>query len=151
VLATCLERQCDFDRQILYSHLNHPAGAVFFECENKHSKRFPGQVTVGVNKAGIFVLNPRNKAVLEHVTFDIVSGWSPGPGVFSVQYGNLVRRMNLVLTTLQGPQVCGCDMLSYADISLLGLAGMGRLSYALIGRSRQSNLDAIRQERDCVW
>eukprot|EP00050_Salpingoeca_kvevrii_P001267 m.166190 g.166190 ORF g.166190 m.166190 type:complete len:2194 (-) comp10335_c1_seq21:224-6805(-) len=97
-------------------------GSAFFEVKQTTEPKFPEQLLIAINKAGVNLIDPTSKTILATHPFTKISNWSSGGTYFHMAIGNLVRGSKLLCETTLGYKM---DDLLTSYISLM-LANMNK-------------------------
>jgi myosin-7 len=97
-------------------------GSAFFDVKQTTEPKFPDNLLVAINKNGVNLIDPSNKAILVTHPFTKISNWSSGGSYFHMAIGNLVRGSKLLCETSLGYKM---DDLLTSYISLM-LATMNK-------------------------
>merc|ERR1712046_305104 len=97
-------------------------GSAFFEVRQSTEPKYPEELLIAINKAGVNLIDKSNKAILATHPFTKISNWSSGGTYFHMAIGNLVRGSKLLCETTLGYKM---DDLLTSYISLM-LATMNK-------------------------
>jgi myosin-7 len=97
-------------------------GSAFFEVTQETDNNLPKELLIAINKAGVNLIDPKTKAILQTHPFTKISNWSSGGTYFHMAIGNLVRGSKLLCNTTLGYKM---DDLLTSYISLM-LATMNK-------------------------
>lgn len=97
-------------------------GSAFFEVKQTTEPKFPENLLIAINKAGVNLIDPKTKKLLATHPFTKISNWSSGGTYFHMAIGNLVRGSKLLCETTLGYKM---DDLLTSYISLM-LATMNK-------------------------
>ncbi|KAF7233146.1 hypothetical protein EG68_08541 [Paragonimus skrjabini miyazakii] len=77
-------------------------GSTFFEVTQTRNPDFPDRILLGVNQAGILVVDAKSRELLTRIAFGDLTNWSYNKTSISLTIGNLVSCIMLDCETHQG-------------------------------------------------
>jgi myosin-7 len=77
-------------------------GSAFFEVKQSTEPKYPENLLIAINKAGVNLIDKKNKEILATHPFTKISNWSSGGTYFHMAIGNLVRGSKLLCETTLG-------------------------------------------------
>ncbi|KAF5404404.1 hypothetical protein PHET_02130 [Paragonimus heterotremus] len=77
-------------------------GSTFFEVTQTRNPDFPVRILLGVNQAGILIIDAKSRELLTRIAFDDITNWSYNKTSISLTIGNLVSCIMLDCETHQG-------------------------------------------------